>query len=129
MKGTGSESWILLIDDAEQRQRYPGLNSIEFQILRMILTFQTLKLSNCHPLDLKYYQNFKVYLLMNKGTSLFSFYNERYGKIKVVLSWFHLVDGCAMCIGIFFSSFSKVFFCKFHFDMKLRKPKVLISVV
>ena len=81
MKGTGSESWILLIDDAEQGQRYPGLNSIEFQILRMILTFQTLKLSNCHPLYLKYYQNFKVYLLMNKGTSfLVAPHNVSYDK-------------------------------------------------
>ena len=107
MKGEGSESWILLIDDAQLStgQRYPGLNSIEFQILRMISTFQTLELSNCHPLALKYYQNFKVYLLMNKGTSLFSFYNERDGKIKScpilisVLGW--------MCIGIFFNGSSE----------------------
>ena len=107
MKGTGSESWILLIDDAEQGQRYPGLNSIEFQILRMILTFQTLKLSNCHPLDLKYYQNFKVYLLMNKGTSLFSFYNEKDGKIKscpILVSLLGL-----MCIEIFSNGSSKAF--------------------
>lgn len=94
MKGAGSESWILLIDDPQRRAKISRAKqcSIEFQILRMISTFQTLKLSNCRPLALKYYQNFKVYLSRNKELLCLAFIMKEMVKLKVVLSWSHYWD-------------------------------------